>query len=551
LERFEKKIKKEMKESNNISYPDFDQMWIDIQQDKLKTNGGKPVVIVPRKRKRFALIAGLTVALLATPVYGALTYDWSNVLSYREGIQTALEQGFGQSIEQSITKNDITLTVHTASIDDNRTFLLYSIKPNASWSGKDIRFEQIGLKDQNGNLIEGNYVHEWNDELGVFQGYFETDWIAKEKTMNVEFVIENIKFIGDTSRPINYDPNNSDTQFFKIQQDGIDSVTLQAFEQPEEKTLLRTSIMFTDNKMASESWTHIEVMDDMNQPIEKAGISISGTPGAKGEYLSQQVFKTDSLRAENAKFQLTYDQTLETTNGIWNINLNLEKKQLKNASFKEVLNIPMDNMPMERKIREMTVTPTQVRLIIEGRGRYYTFPYTDYQLDIGGTLLTGYMLDLDKRMGSNEMELRFEITGIDAMSLANQPMTFIAKHRINEAEGDNNPIRLTDISAEPQSLTTHIAGYPISWTYYMKDNNLYVESLSSDTIFGGVIQTYYLDGKERQYGMPAIQGIFGSENNKRMDVYENFDKTELDIFISNYTTHDHDDVLRVPLKPGK
>ncbi|MCH7323913.1 DUF4179 domain-containing protein [Solibacillus sp. MA9] len=549
MERFEKKIKNEMKNSDNLSYPDFDQMWNDIQQDELKTNGGKPVVIVPRRRKRFALVAGLTVALLATPVYGALTYDWSNILSYREGIQTALEQGFGQTIEQSITKNDVTLTVHTAYIDDNRTFLLYSLKPNASWSGKDINFEQVGLKDQNGKLIEGNYGHQWNNELGVFQGYFETDWIVKGQAANVEFVMENIQFIGVANKPIDYNPNNSDTQVFQIQQDGIDSVTVQAFEQPGEKTLLRSSVTFTDTKMASESWARIEVIDDMNQPIKKAETSTFGTPGATGQYLSQQVFKTDSLRAENTKFQLTYNHTLETTNGIWNLNLNLEKKQLKNASFKEVLNIPLVDDPMERKIREMTVTPTQVRLIIEGRGKYYTFPYTDYQLDIGGTLLTGYMPG--KRLGPNEMELHFEITGIDAMSLAKQPMTFIAKHRINEAEGDNNPIRLTDISAEPQSLTTHIAGYPISWTYYMKDNNLYVESLSSDTIFGGVVQTYYLDGKERHYGMPAIQGIFGSENNKRMDVYENFDKTELDIFISNYGTHDHDDILRVPLKAGK
>ena len=117
------------------------------------------------------------------------------------------------------------------------------------------------------------------------------------------------------------------------------------------------------------------------------------------------------------------------------------------------------------------------------------------------------------------------------MTLVNQPITFIAKHRIDEASGDNNPIRLTGISTEPQSLTTNIRGYPISWTYYMKDNNLYVESLSSDSTFGGVNQTYYMDGKDRHYGTPAMLGILGDENNKNMDVYENFDKTELDIYI--------------------
>ena len=85
----------------------------------------------------------------------------------------------------------------------------------------------------------------------------------------------------------------------------------------------------------------------------------------------------------------------------------------------------------------------------------------------------------------------------------------------------------------------------------MKDNNLYVESVSSDPNFGGVNQTYYLDGKERSYGTPAKFGLLGDENNKHMDVYENFDKTELDIYIWNYTTHKRNNELRVPLKSGK
>ena len=143
------------------------------------------------------------------------------------------------------------------------------------------------------------------------------------------------------------------------------------------------------------------------------------------------------------------------------------------------------------------------------------------------------------------------MAGLNAASLANQPVSLIAKHRVDEHAGDKNPIRLTGISAEHQSLTSSIAGYPITWTYYMKDNNLYVESFSSDPTFGGVNQTYYLDGEDRNYGMPAMIGLLGDDSNKHMDVYKNFDKTELEVYIWNYTTHKRDDVLRIPLKAGK
>lgn len=549
MERIEKELKNQLKESNNIPSPDFDQMWSSIQQDELKTNGGKPVALRPRKRKRFALIAGLSVALLATPVYAALTYDWSNILSYREGIQSALDQGLGQTLEQSITKDDFTLTVHTAFIDDNRTFLLYSLKPGASWIGKNVSFDQIGLKDHDGNLIEGNYVHQWNDELGMFQGYFETDWILKGQMANVEFIMTNIQFIGDRNQSIDYDPNNFKTQVFPIKKDRIDSVTLQAFEQPGEKILLQSSVTFTDTKMESNGWVRIEAINDLNQSIKEAETSTFGTPGATGEYLSTQLFKSDALRAENTKFQLTYDHILGTAEGTWNLDLDLTKDQLKNASFKEILNIDLPDVPGETKIHDMTVTPTQIRLILTHEEKYTRFPYQNYQLDVGGAFLNGGMWNIYEH--PNKTELRFEMTGIDVASLANQPMTLIASHRVDEFIGDDNPIRLKNISVNPQSLTTNIAGYPISWTYYMKDNNLYVESVSSDSNFGGVNQTYYLDGKDLSYGMPAMFGILGDDNNQHMDVYENFDKTELDIYISNYTTHKRNDELRVPLRSGK
>ena len=154
MERIEKKLKKEMKADHNMKYPDFEQMWSSIQQDELKIVD-EPMELRPRKRKRFVLVAGLAVALMATPVYAALNYDWSTILSYRAGIQSALDQGLGQTIEQSVTKDGFTLTVHTAFIDDNRTFLLYSLKPDASWDGENIGFELTGLKDSMGNFIEG------------------------------------------------------------------------------------------------------------------------------------------------------------------------------------------------------------------------------------------------------------------------------------------------------------------------------------------------------------------------------------------------------------
>ncbi|MGC6585805.1 DUF4179 domain-containing protein [Paenibacillus sp. Dod16] len=549
MERFEDNLKNQMKTANNVSYPDFDRMWSSIQQNELKVAGGESVPLRRQKRKRIAIITGISVALMATPVYAALNYDWSNLLSYRAGIQTALEQGLGQTIEQSVTKDGITLTVHTAFIDENRTFLLYSLDPGSSRAGEQVTFDHIGLKDKEGNSIEGHYSHQWNADAGVFQGYFETDWVADGQTADIEFAMENIRFTGDGIQSINYDPNDQNTQVFPIQKDGIDSVTLQSFEQAEGNVLLRSAITYTDPEMRNRSWVRVEAVNDKKETIRESKPSINGTPGTAGEFVNQQIFKSDHLLAEGTAFQLAYDRTLETAEGTWSLNMALSKKQMDNGTFKEALNIPVDQVPGGTKVHEMIVTPTQVRLILTHEEKYTRVPYMNYQLDVGGTLLDGGMWFVQGQPRTTE--LRFEMAGLNAASLANQPVSLIAKHRVDEHAGDKNPIRLTGISAEHQSLTSNIAGYPITWTYYMKDNNLYVESFSSDPTFGGVNQTYYLDGEDRNYGMPAMIGLLGDDNNKHMDVYENFDKTELNIYAWNYTTHKRDDVLRVPLKAGK
>ncbi|UNT55878.1 DUF4179 domain-containing protein [Lysinibacillus capsici] len=544
MERIEKKLKKEMNADHNMKYPDFEQMWNGIQQDELKMVD-EPIELLPRKRKRFVLVAGLAVALMATPVYAALNYDWSTILSYRAGIQSALDQGLGQTIEQSVTKDGFTLTVHTAFIDDNRTFLLYSLKPDASWDGEDIGFEHTRLKDSKGNFIEGNYTHSWNEELGTFQGYFETDWVAEGQMTDVELMMENIQFISDKKYSIDYNPNDLTTQVFPIQKDGVDTVSIQSFAQDEGKILLKTAVTLTDLKVRN-TGIFIEAINNTNHSIETGKRSFMGKQGAKGEYFSQQLFESEALQEEGTKFEISYNRILETKESTWNMQLNLSKKQLENTSFKKVLDIPIDNVPGGTKIHEMTVTPTQVRLILT-QEKYETFPYMDYQLDVGGTLLTGYISGEDGN--PNETELRFEINGLNAASLENQSLTFVAKNRVEGLYGDDNSIQLTNISAKPQSVTSNIAGYPISWTYYIKDNNLYVESLSPDPGFAGVNQTYYLEGKEKIYGTPEFMGIL--ENNKRMDVYENFDKKELEILIYKYLTNKANDELRIPLTFGK
>ncbi|MEK3873463.1 MULTISPECIES: DUF4179 domain-containing protein [unclassified Paenibacillus] len=550
MERFESQLKDQMKHADTVPYPDFERMWSSIRQDELRmAAGGEAAIPRPRSRKRTAIAVSLSVALIATPVYAAVTYDWSNLLSYRAGIQTALEQGLGQTIEQSVTQDGITFTLHTAFTDENRTFLLYSLDPGPARKGKAISFENIGLRDGGGRVIEGNNSYHWNEELKVYQGYFETDWVLNEPQADVEFFVENIRFVGDGSQAIDFRPDRAETQTFTIQKDGIGTVTLQSFEQAEGQVLLKSVISFTDSWLQNNSWVRIEAVNAKGERIRESKPSVFGTPEASDEYSNQQIYSAADLRAEGTSFQLKYDRTLGTAAGTWSLHTALSKKQLERSSFKDQLNIPLKEVPGGTKIAEMIVTPTQVRLVLTHEEKYAGVPYTEYQLDVGGKLLEGGLWPVSNEPA--QTELRFEMAGLTPEALANEPITLIAKHRVDEHKGDNQPVRLTGISTKRQTVSSSIAGYPITWTYYMKDGNLYVESRSSDPAFGGVNQTYYLDGGERNYGKPALIRMLGDEGNENIDVFENFKETEQDIYIFMYTTNQPEDELRVQVKPGK
>ncbi|OAB44480.1 DUF4179 domain-containing protein [Paenibacillus glacialis] len=549
MESIEKKLKEHMNDSASIPYPDFEGVWNSIQLKEMRTIDSDDIRVRPMRGRKVAIIVGISVALLATPVYAAITYDWTSVLTYRTGIQSALDQGLGQTIEQSVTKNGVTLTLHTAFTDENRTVILYSLNPGSSREGKNVSYESIGLRDSTGNLIEGHYTQQWNPQLGVYQGYFESDWVVTGSMADVEFMIEDIRYIDDGVQPIDFDPNNPNAQEFPIQKDGIGSVTVQSFDQSEGKVLLKSSITSTDPELKEWSWARIQALNGNNELIREVEPSVFGTPGASGEYNSQQIFELNQLNGQGNHYVLAYDREVAHVKGEWGLNVSLSKKQLESGTFKENLNIPLKQLPGGTEVSEMIVTPTQIRLILTHEEKYTRVPYQNYQLDVGGTLLNGGQWYVEGN--TNKTELRFEMGMLEVNSIANKPINLIAKHRVDEHVGNHIPVRLMDISSERKTITTDYEGYPVTWTYYKKDNNLYVESLSSDSEFGGVNQTYYLDGTERSYGTSVIVDLNGDGNNKQIDLYKNFDRGELEIYVWYYSTEKPEDELRVELSQGE
>ncbi|WP_339321761.1 DUF4179 domain-containing protein [Paenibacillus sp. FSL W8-0194] len=546
MESIELNVRNHMKRTETVQYPDFDQMLSSIEKNELRIVD--ETYHRPQRRKTsVAIIAGVSVAVLATPVYAAVQYDWSSILSKKPGIEAALKAGYGQQVEQSATDHGVTLTVHTAFTDENRTFLLYTLKPEEATRGQEIRYDRIVLKDSSGAPIEGHYVQKWNAEQGVYQGYFETNWVMKEDLSKLQFSVTNVRYLEDLEQEIHWNPNDPGTQQFTIQKDGIQTVKIQALASSPGQILLNSFVTFTDAAVQEQTWARIAAYDSLGNKIRETESPAYGTSGATGEYTSQQKFSEQLLKKKGNRFALVYTHEKGRTDGSWNVNLSLSRKQMESGSFRKSMDIPLHTLSEEASIRELVVTPTQIRLVLNHQDRRFRMPYQTLQLDVGGRVFEGEVGLEEGDSHAGKTVLRFEPTDsitVDIAALENTPITLIGKERVDVHKGSDVPVRLTDISSQPQTIRTSYEGYPVHWTYYIKDNNLYVESESPDASFGGINQTYFVEGKESMYLIP--QFYFGS-GNKHTDMYKNFNGTDLDLYVWNYTTKNPDDELRVKL----
>lgn len=106
-----------------------------------------------RNWSKIALVSSFSVLLAAAPVYAAVHYNWDTMLRERGGIQAALAQNLGQKLDQSVTKDGVTLKLHTAIVDENRTVILFTLDVGQRQDSETWRVTEMTLKGTKGEIV--------------------------------------------------------------------------------------------------------------------------------------------------------------------------------------------------------------------------------------------------------------------------------------------------------------------------------------------------------------------------------------------------------------
>ncbi|RJG26913.1 hypothetical protein DQX05_02535 [Paenibacillus thiaminolyticus] len=157
--------------------------------------------------------------------------------------------------------------------------------------------------------------------------------------------------------------------------------------------------------------------------------------------------------------------------------LRLNKEKALHASAICTLDVPLRTTDGEAVVRKLFIRPTGIRVEIEHCRAYSRLPYKHVYLSVGGRQLEGEEWLTDNTgEGSNYLQTYLFEAPPDLRLTADLPMELLLQYEVEEIWDDKQPILLSNISDEKQTLTTDVGGYPVKWTYYKQNGDLYVEA---------------------------------------------------------------------------
>ncbi|WP_046212503.1 DUF4179 domain-containing protein [Paenibacillus wulumuqiensis] len=549
-------VLKQQVAKEELTYPDFDHMWTRMEANQPPAAGSRPVqdISLPSLPKEKApwekalFIASLSLLVAAVPVYAAIQIDWSRVLHYRSGIQSALTQQLGQPVEQSVTQSGVTMTIHTAIVDDNRTVFLYSLDPGRK-TAQHFGFLQMKLTDAQGKDIPGlTMQQQWDEASQRFTGYLETGWTPPSNTLSVHLSLENLQFLQSDKQTLDLDSQTEQLQRFDIQQNGLDQMEVQIIPQGQEQTLVRSALSFTNEEARAWSYPQLHLYTAEGTPVQPSHSGTYGVPDEQGRYTAQDYYLPDDLEQTGLLYQLEYTKEVQRFADHWDFDIALDKRQMGSSTIQQPLSIPLGSDNTDIQLTHIVISPTQIRIRLSESNPDSVLPFTKYDLLADGKALPGYAeISPDThRHASGTFTLIFERP--QGININNDTALILrAQHQIIAHHGDHLSVNLPDITEQRKSLQTRINGFAVNWTYYRQDGHLYIQTESNDVHFGGISQTSIFHNGEQMFGQPLTVNALGDGNNKNIEVYRHFTGSSAKVNILFYTEENPEQITEAAI----
>ncbi|MNI17213.1 hypothetical protein D3C73_705750 [compost metagenome] len=532
--------------SKNIPTPDWESMW---QRIEAQTHHSAPSSVrkPPFKKKALTLSAALLCVMVAVPAFADTgTWRWMKSLN-RSGITTAIDNGFGQSFEQSIQDQGIAFTLHNGISDVNRVTLNYSFQLPTAAQFDTAYFTETQLTDSSGNKINGQNVNIQDQGSNRLVGYLETNQLPSSKKKMLTLSMKDLHLLKKKQLPLPLQINTENKQNFAELSPELKQLAVTSMIKANNQIVINYTVTLAD---ASQTYTNPSlVLMSEGQALERIG-SVTLPPSANPqEVYKQETYQVNNINLSQIQSTLSYMEKTEVIQGNWSVDFELDPVLAKQSVMVKKLNEELQLGSQLVKFKELTISPSQIKVTREtdqqpfDPKKYESVNYKHSNLRIGNQVIEGgFFLDGDKE------SYKFEAPNV--ITLAEQPMTLILSNaRIQRQAGIDYQITLKQPNETKQTITSVIEGYTVRYTYYKQGHDLIIETDSPNTDFGGIVQTYLTKGKFRTADEQISAGLFNNGVNKQVETYKNIPEGDIDIAPYSYIVIDENQSIEIPLLP--
>ncbi|MCP3772327.1 DUF4179 domain-containing protein [Paenibacillus sp. MZ04-78.2] len=529
--------------------PDFEAMWERIQAKQANTNQQNSSAApsgrnLTRSRKRLIPLAiAASSVIVAAPVVAGVSMGWP-VLFDRLGVTTAMESGFGNPLDITVTSAGASLALHGVVTDDQRLDVMFTFDVPSLPDYDHVDFEHQTLTNLRGEAMPLKALIRKDTLPNRMIGLLETDNGLGNKREQLKLSLKNLVFYKYKDTELDASPMllkdgdrvDSRTRFGTLQvvstatENGVLTLRYEIpISGPEDSNSHPGMFLKVGEKRVKSSYS-------ATLPTEKSGIQ-----------LRQDIFRLPNPELNSAKLYFTHLDVIQTLSGTWDASFEADGRKASQAMFRKPLDPAAFANDSDMGLKELVVTPLEVRLLYDDKLKtkspdLESVYYDTKQLMLNGKTINGGSWSTEKSGGY----FRFQLPEW-SKDLSQAPMKLLLSDaRITRCSKAWQPLETP--SDTKRTIDTKLDQFPVTFTYYKEGDDLVVESYSTDPDFIVIYQTSVKRDVDIVYPEMNPTPPGGNGTSKKVDRYPGLLSKPGKLELSPGFYHFKDGSRRVELK---
>ncbi|OAB46973.1 DUF4179 domain-containing protein [Paenibacillus antarcticus] len=514
-----RRFESEVNEEN--SQPDYDAMWTTIEQKALM----RKLVIEQKKstlrRRKFvpAAIVFSCFMVIAVPTFAGVAMNWDSLIG-GSNVTTALNNGFGQRYDLSISNEGVTMKLNGVVTDGEKMKMIVSLESNEELSLYDgVAIEDTSITDESGRREKViGYLH-YDKASGKLLGIYETKDELQHLKKKYTLEAENLIFLKNMEVPLKSRHQAGDVVLTGSKQ--YQNIHIQSVNQDKNQITVRYNVSASKSDQGKGN-PHLVIKTKNNGNIQGVPTQL---PNEGSDLLIEQVFNLTEEEWHAAELHFNYIEETKRITGKWNFDFKVDGKKASEAIYSRKL---QSSTEFQQKtgiaLDKLVITPLEIGVNIQ-KDNTLEFPeegevsYNTVRLVVGGNEIKGsyYLKGADPK---NYQPMYLFQSPEWYKDWSQVPIKLILQDAVvTKYNSSKNWITLAKPGEKKQSVQLKVEGFNIHFTYYTDGKDLIVESESDSPGFKGVGQSLMRINGKNTHPESVFKGMVSTSVN--VDRYKN------------------------------